>query len=112
VAADRLVRRVSHWDSDRWATPVPPPGSLAFAPVPPPAGAPRRSEVMFALVQELADAGADAERRVRRTVPRLDNDLALPDQLRVMVADLITAEPDDELLDRAARLITRTAHVL
>jgi hypothetical protein len=106
------VRRVSHWDPKRWAGRVhlvdQPPGP----PPPAPADAPRRGDLLFAVVQELADAGADAEHRRRQDVPRLANDYALTDQLRVMVADLIEARPADDVLDRAARLITRTAQVL
>ena len=39
----------------------------------------------------MADATADAEGAPRRAVPRLDNDLALPDQLRVVTADALAA---------------------
>jgi hypothetical protein len=56
---------------------------------------------VYALVQRLADRGADAERRPRRSVPR-STDLALPDQLRVMADDLIAAEPSDDTLKLAA----------
>jgi hypothetical protein len=45
--------------------------------------------VVFALTQLLADLGADAEGRPHRPVPRLDSALALVDQVRVMVADLL-----------------------
>jgi hypothetical protein len=38
-------------------------------------------------------------------VPRLENDLALPDQLRVIVADLLAAGPDEATLAEAARLV-------
>jgi hypothetical protein len=67
---------------------------------------------MHALVQELADTGARAEHRPPRDVPRLDNDLALPDQLRVVTADLVAASPDDEVLDHATRLVTQVARAL
>jgi hypothetical protein len=70
------VDQVGHWSPARWRQQVDPPGPTT------------RADVIFALVQELADAGADAEGRPRRPVPRLDNDLALVDQIRVMVADL------------------------
>jgi hypothetical protein len=72
----------------------------------------RRSDVVFALVQELADAGAAAEQRLSREVPRLDNDLALPDQLRVVAADLIAAAPGDDVLDHATRLVTQVSRLL
>ncbi len=43
---------------------------------------------MHTLAQRLADAAADATGEPRRPVPRLDNDLALPDQVTVLAADL------------------------
>ena len=67
---------------------------------------------MHALIQELADAGARAEQRPPRDVPRLSNDLVLPDQLRVVAADLVAASPDDEVLDHATRLVTQVARAL
>jgi hypothetical protein len=91
---------VGHWEPQRWA-------KLAASPDPT-----RRSDMMFALVQELADAAAAAEQRPPREVPRLDNDLALPDQLRVMAADLVAAGPDDDVLDHATRLVTRVSRML
>jgi hypothetical protein len=100
AAVDRLIRRVGHWEQQRWAKPAASPDRT------------RRADMMFALIQELADAGAAAERRPPRVVPRLDNDLALPDQLRVMAADLISAQPGDEVLDGATRLVTQVASLL
>jgi hypothetical protein len=50
-----------------------------------------RAERVHDLVQRLADAAADADGTPRHVVPRLDNDLALPDQLRVVAADVLTA---------------------
>ncbi len=47
---------------------------------------------MHALVQALADITADAEGRSRRPVPRLPNDMQLPDQLQVIALDLLEAE--------------------
>jgi hypothetical protein len=60
---------------------------------------------MYDLVQGLADLGADAEGRPRRGVPRLDNVLALPDQLRVVAADLIAADPDQAVLAAATERV-------
>jgi hypothetical protein len=84
----KLAGQVEHWTPSRWA-------------------ASSRSSVMHALVQRLADRGADAEGRPRRPVPRLDNDLALPDQLRVVAADLVRAGGADEhavdLVDQVRR---------
>jgi hypothetical protein len=74
----RLVDRVSHWTPSRWAA------SSA-------SGAGSRADAFHALVQALADLGADAEGEPRRPVPRLESDLALPDQLRVVTADLLAS---------------------
>jgi hypothetical protein len=67
-----------------------------------------RAEVMHALVQRVADLAAAAEGQPRRRVPRLDSDLALPDQLRVVAADLAAARPAPTLLAEAARLVAST----
>jgi hypothetical protein len=72
---------------------------------------------MHGLIQRLADLGAGLEGRPVQPVPRLDNDLALPDQLAVMVGDLAllgeeagpTAGPVDEVLRSAAAEIDATA---
>lgn len=48
---------------------------------------------MHDLVQALADLTADAEHHPRRAVPRLPNDMHLPDQLQVVGLDLLDAEP-------------------
>jgi len=53
-----------------------------------------------------------AEGASPRDVPRLENDLALPDQTRVMVADLLAADPPDELLLAATDSIVDTLHRL
>ncbi len=52
--------------------------------------------VMHELIQRLADRTADAEGEPRRAVPRPTNDLALPDQLRVIAADAMAAGAADE----------------
>jgi hypothetical protein len=67
---------------------------------------------VFALVQQLADLLATAEHRPPRRVPRLDNDLALPDQLQVMVADLLQADVPPETLTAAAQTLAQTAAAL
>jgi hypothetical protein len=87
-AVDLLVGRVAHWTPARWTKPT----SDA-------AGS--RAERVHDLVQRIADATADAESSPRRVVPRLDNDLALPDQLRVVAADALAAgmERPDVLAD-------------
>ena len=88
---NRLVDRVSHWTPSRWAASSP---SL---------GGGTRADVLHRLIQQVADLGADAEGRPRRPVPRLDSDLTLPDQLRVVAADLLAAP--DPALDTATDLV-------
>jgi hypothetical protein len=73
----KLVGQVSHWTPSRWA-------------------ASSRASLMSELIQQLADRTADAEGEPRRAVPRLENDLALPDQLRVIAADAVAAGAADE----------------
>jgi hypothetical protein len=90
------LARVEHWTAARWTQPSPDRQSS-------------RADVMFALVQRLADVCAAAEDRVPRPVPRLDNDLALPDQLKVMVVDLLMADAPATVLQAAAADIEATA---
>ena len=73
----KLVGQVSHWTPSRWA-------------------ASSRGAVMHDLIQRLADRTADAEAEPHREVPRLANDLALSDQLRVIAADAVSAGVADE----------------
>jgi hypothetical protein len=94
AAVRRLHGHVSHWTPPRWA---------AFGA----SGVPR-AEMVHTLVQRLAELSADAEGEPRRAVPRLDSDLVLADQLRVVAADLVAAGPDDEVLARATELVTTT----
>jgi hypothetical protein len=85
----KLVGQVAHWTPSRWTASS--------------ASGPKKSDLVHELIQWLADAGADAESRPRRPVPRLDNDLALPDQVRVVTADLLaTGAPTNEAADRVA----------
>jgi hypothetical protein len=74
ATVSRLVGQVGHWTPSRWA-------ASGASGVP-------RNDTVHELVQWLADRCADAEGRARLPVPRLDNDLGLPDQLRVVAADL------------------------
>jgi hypothetical protein len=87
-AVQRLLDRTSHWTPARWAQRD-------------------RAESVHALVQRLADAGAVAEGRPTRPVPRLASDLALPDQLRVVAADLVAAGAESPALTEAVRATTR-----
>ncbi|SCL27816.1 hypothetical protein GA0070616_3574 [Micromonospora nigra] len=97
---DLLVRQVGHWQQPRWAM-------AGTAP-----GAESRADLVYRLVQTLADLGADAEGGPRRHVPRLDNDLVLIDQLRVVTADLLAAGPPDDVLARAAAATAATRDAL
>ncbi|HET8681170.1 MAG TPA: hypothetical protein VFM54_04775 [Micromonosporaceae bacterium] len=76
-----LRNRVSHWGQPRWVG---------------------RADTVYGLVQRIADLAADAEGEPRRPVPRLDSDLALVDQLRVVTADLLAAGPAAHVLASAA----------
>jgi hypothetical protein len=95
LAVERLANWVSHWTPPRWAA------SSASGD-----GSP--ADVMYALVQRVADLAADAEGQPRRRVPRLDNDLALPDQLRVMAQDL-AATGNEAAIGRARELVAVAA---
>jgi len=65
-------------------------------------------------VQTLADLAADVEGEPRRPVPRLDNDLALVDQVRVMIADLLLlpGPPPDTLATAAEAIEATTASIM
>jgi hypothetical protein len=93
-AVERLVNRTSRWTPPRWAA------SSA-------SGDGSHADVMYALVQRVADLAADAEGQSRRRVPRLDNALALPDQLRVMARDL-AATGNQPAIEQATGLIRAT----
>ncbi|SCE72882.1 hypothetical protein [Micromonospora mirobrigensis] len=98
-AVELLVRQVGHWQQPRWA-------AIATG------GNASRADLVHKLVQEIANLAADAEGEPRRTVPRLDNDLALPDQLRVVAADLVAATPADDVLAAATAAVTATRSTL
>jgi len=93
-AADRLADHVGHWAPARWAQPSAVPGAT-------------RADVVHELAQRLADLEATASGRPPRRVPRLDNDLALPDQVRVMVLDLVRAGAGPVLLAEALDAVTQ-----
>ena len=92
IAVDRLVGQVAHWTPVRWATPA--------------KGGGTRAEAVHGLVQRLADLAADAEGQPRRAVPRLDSDLVLPDQLRVIAADLAAEAAPPDVLNEATAAVT------
>ncbi|MBF9133741.1 hypothetical protein I0C86_33120 [Plantactinospora sp. S1510] len=96
---DLLVRQVGHWTAPRWVAPAT-------------TGNSARADLLHRLVQLLANLAADATGERRRTVPRLENDLALPDQLRVVAADLIAAAPPAVVLAEAEAEVTATRQAL
>ncbi|GAA3297414.1 hypothetical protein Dvina_49090 [Dactylosporangium vinaceum] len=90
AAVRKLVGQVSHWTPPRWAA-----SGLSGA---------SRADLMHDLIQWLADRTAEAEARPPLPVPRLDNDLALPDQLQVIAADLARYAPPEVQQEAAARI--------
>jgi hypothetical protein len=99
TSVHRLLNQIRHWEQSRWSAPA------AGSP------APSRADSVYALVQRLADLGADAEGRCARAVPR-PGDLVLPDQLRVMSDDLIAARASDETLKLATAEVNELRHAL
>jgi hypothetical protein len=95
---DLLVNQVANWTPARWAARPEP-------------GGPSRAELVHSLIQQLADLAADAEGVPRREVPRLDNDLGLVDQLRVVTADLVAAGASDLTHAAAADVSTVRARL-
>ncbi|MGK5680941.1 hypothetical protein [Actinoplanes sp. URMC 104] len=85
TSIDRLLNQIRVWEQPRWS-----------------AGG--RADRTYALVQLLADLGADAEGRPRRAVPR-EHDMILPDQVRVMADDLLAANPSGDVLAGAAAAV-------
>lgn len=96
---ERLIRQVAHWAAPRWAARA---GS----------GDVSRADLVHALVQRIADRAAAAEGEPPRRVPRLDNDLVLPDQLRVVTADLLAADAPPQVLATVAADIAATRRTL
>lgn len=90
---EQLVNQINHWTPSRFGAASAVAGRT-------------RADVIHTLVQRVADLDADTEGQPRRPVPRLDNDLALPDQLRVVAADLLAAEPAVPVLAEAFDAVT------
>jgi hypothetical protein len=93
-AVELFARQVGHWGPARWAAPAAGDGAAS------------RADLVYGLVQRVADRAAEAEGIPARPVPRLDNDLALPDQLRVVVTDLLLAGAAPPTLAAIATEIT------
>jgi hypothetical protein len=100
ASIDRLLRQVGHWEQARWWTRPPSAASTG----------PTRGDTLYALIQRLADLGADAENRPHHPVPRL-SDLVLRDQLRVMADDLL-ATPSEQLLPQATEAVDTVRRAL
>ena len=98
-AVELLARQVGHWSPARWAAPA---STANMA----------RGELVHHCVQQVANLAADAEGQPRRSVPRLDNDLALLDQLRVVTADLIAADPPPEAMAAATAEVSATRRAI
>ena len=97
---DLLIRQVGHWGQPRW-------NSMARN-----SGTRSKADVVHGLIQRLADRCADVEAQPRRAVPRLDNDLALIDQLRVMTNDLVDTDAPTGTLSDARADIAATRQLL
>jgi hypothetical protein len=98
-AVDRLVDQVGQWTPSRWAVSTR-------------SGVGSRAQAVHALAQRLADLEAGVTGRADLPVPRLDNDLALPDQVRVTARDLLAAHPPDEVLAAAVGAVADTRRAL
>ena len=89
TAVERLHNHVRHWEQGRWWARK---------------GGATRGDLMYALVQRLADLAAEAEHQPPRVVPR-EHDMVLPDQLRVLADDLLAAGPSPDLLATATSAV-------
>lgn len=95
TAVNRLTRQVMYWTPPRWRAASSVSGLT-------------RADLMHELVQRIADLAAAAEGQPRRAVPRLDNDLALPDQLLVVTQDLLRASPAPGVVTAACAWVVHT----
>jgi hypothetical protein len=92
-AVDRLVDHIGQWAPSRWTAPTA-------------SGSGTRADAVHALAQRLADLEASTTGRPDRALPRLDNDLVLPDQVRVTARDLLAARPSQATLAAALDAVT------
>ncbi|MDQ3503757.1 MAG: hypothetical protein M3486_09130 [Actinomycetota bacterium] len=94
-----LVDRLRLWTPARFAASAPSWGS--------------RGDLVHHLAQDLVDRTARSEGAPARRLPRLDSDLALPDQLAVSADDLVRAGlSDDDAVPAAAHLLAHRAELL
>ncbi|HVQ89794.1 MAG TPA: hypothetical protein VMU51_02050 [Mycobacteriales bacterium] len=85
AAAEALLGRLRRWNRRSWAAAAGPPAGSGHT----------RADAAHVAAQRLADLAAAAEGRPALPVPRLFGDLALPDQLAVMLLDVRrTADPE------------------
>ncbi|MBL7256889.1 hypothetical protein JKJ07_21550 [Actinoplanes sp. LDG1-01] len=88
---DRLLNQIRVWEQPRW-------------------NQDDRAIRTYALVQRLADLGADAEGRPRREVPR-EHDMILPDQVRVLADDLLATGSEPALAEAATAVDDLRAYI-
>jgi hypothetical protein len=98
AGVERLLHQVGHWETGRWDTAVR-------------GGDGSRADQVRALVQQLADLGAEAEGNPHREVPHAGA-MTLPDQIRVLTDDLLTADPTEAVLSRAVEAVTEARKAL
>jgi hypothetical protein len=110
AGADRLVRQVTGWSPARWRTVVVVPAGLAAGEAESPELLPQ-CDVVFGLVQAVAALAAEAEGEPRRAVPWVA-ELALADQLVVVVHDLVAAGASDAVLSSALALLAEARRAL
>ncbi|HEY2673039.1 MAG TPA: hypothetical protein VGJ07_22110 [Rugosimonospora sp.] len=98
-SVDRLVGQIAQWTQSRWAT------STA-------SGGGTRAAAVHALAQRLADLEAGLTGHPTHEVPRLESDLVLPDQVKVIARDLLVAGPTPEVIADAAEAVAGTRSAL
>jgi hypothetical protein len=104
-AVDDLLRRLRRWDARGWRV-------EAAGESPVPGVAVSRAAAAHAAAQRLADLAAVAAGSPRRTVPRLDSDLALPDQLAVTAAEVSRAGDPEAMRAALAEIHALRARLL
>ncbi len=119
VAAAALIGQIAHWTPSRYAAAASVSvrnsagrGAAGLRPVSADGAPPTNADVLHALAQYLADVATGVEGVGRRTVPRLDVDLALPDQLTVLTADLVATRPGPAALSQAATVVEELRRAL
>ena len=96
---EMLARQTSQWTPARWSAVAEP-------------GTPSRAELVYGLIQRIADLAAEVEGQHRREIPPMESPLLLIDQLRVMAADLILAGAPEGLTHAAAADVSEVRALL